>query len=51
MPYHALAPADRDTFNARHRLLGHLGHLLRQKAVERETERFQEEDEQGIQSM
>lgn len=49
VPYHALAPADRETFNARKRLLEHLGHLQRQKAVERETKRFQTEDELGVQ--
>jgi hypothetical protein len=35
MPYHALTPTERDTFNARKAILAHLSDLLRRKAVEK----------------
>lgn len=50
VPYHALAPADRETYNGRNKLLEHLAQLLRKQAVEEETKRFKAEDELGIQS-
>ena len=43
MPYHALNPVERDTFNARRQLLAHIGNILREKAVEREKVRFEED--------
>ena len=47
MPYHALTHTERDTYNARRRLLGHLGDILRQKAVDRERMRLYEEEMEG----
>ncbi|KAK2171203.1 hypothetical protein NP493_1089g00009 [Ridgeia piscesae] len=47
MPYHALSPAERETFNARRGLLSHLGELLRISAVAKEKERMHEERQQG----
>jgi hypothetical protein len=47
MPYHALSHAERETFNARRKLLAHLGDILRMKAVERERERLEEDDAAG----
>jgi hypothetical protein len=46
MPYHALTHAERDTYNARKRLLEHLGDILRTKAVERERMRLDDENSQ-----
>ena len=50
MPYHALTPAERETYNARRKLLGHLGDILRTKAVEREMVRMEEEEQEGCRS-
>ena len=50
MPYHALTPAERETFNARRRLLAHMGDILRCKAVDRERQRLEEEERQGMRS-
>ena len=50
MPYHALTPAEREMFNARRRLLAHMGDILRMKAVERERVRLEEEDRIGMRS-
>ena len=50
MPYHALTHAERETFNARRKLLAHLGDILRTKAVEREKKRAEEEEMSGRRS-
>lgn len=50
MPYHALTHAERDTYNARKKLLEHLGDILRTKAVERERFRLEDDNSQGIRS-
>ncbi|XP_070173269.1 ankyrin repeat and MYND domain-containing protein 1-like isoform X2 [Littorina saxatilis] len=50
MPYHALTHAERETYNARRRLLAHVGDILRTKAVEREKKRLAFEDERGVRS-
>ncbi|XP_071484320.1 ankyrin repeat and MYND domain-containing protein 1-like [Diadema antillarum] len=51
MPYHALTHAERDTYNARRKLLSHLGEILREAAVRRERERLDKEDREGIRSL
>lgn len=51
MPYHALNHAERETFNARRRLLAHVGDILREKAVVRERTRLAEEEQAGRRSM
>ena len=51
MPYHALTHAERETFNARRRLLAHMGDILRIKAVENEKRRIAEEQFMGSRSM
>lgn len=50
MPYHALSHAERDTYNARRRLLAHVGDILRTKAVEREKRRIDRESRDGKRS-
>nr|KAG5697582.1 hypothetical protein BaRGS_019803 [Batillaria attramentaria] len=50
MPYHALTPQERETYNARKKLLAHLGDILRGKAVEREKKRREEEERIGRRS-
>lgn len=50
MPYHALTPAERDTYNARKRLLAHVGDIMRVKAVEREKQRIADEEKVGVRS-
>ncbi|XP_074657682.1 ankyrin repeat and MYND domain-containing protein 1-like isoform X2 [Tubulanus polymorphus] len=50
MPYHALTPAERDTFNDRRQLLAHVGAILREKAVLRERYRLEMEELGGIRS-
>ncbi|XP_070538152.1 ankyrin repeat and MYND domain-containing protein 1-like isoform X2 [Ptychodera flava] len=51
MPYHALTHAERDTYNARRKLLGHMGDLLREAAVRREQLRLEAEEEDGRRSV
>ena len=51
MPYHALTHAERETYNARRKLLAHLGDIMRVKAVERERRRLEEEERAGSRSM
>ncbi|XP_077987266.1 ankyrin repeat and MYND domain-containing protein 1-like [Glandiceps talaboti] len=51
MPYHALTHAERDTYNARRKLLGHMGDLLREAAVRREQERLEAEEQDGRRSV
>ncbi|CAL1536373.1 unnamed protein product [Lymnaea stagnalis] len=50
MPYHALTHAERDTYNARRKLLGHIGDIMRIKAVEREKMRIMNEEKVGVRS-
>jgi hypothetical protein len=50
MPYHALTASERETYNARRKLLAHMGDILRIKAVDREKRRLIEEDERGVRS-
>jgi hypothetical protein len=50
MPYHALTASERETYNARRKLLAHMGDILRSKAVDREKRRLIEEDERGVRS-
>ena len=50
MPYHALTYTERETYNARRKLLAHLGDILRTKAVDREKRRILEEEERGVRS-
>ena len=50
MPYHALTYTERETYNARRKLLAHLGDILRTKAVDREKRRMLEEEERGVRS-
>ncbi|ELT97476.1 hypothetical protein CAPTEDRAFT_221453 [Capitella teleta] len=50
MPYHALTHAERETFNARRKLLSHMGDILRMKAVEREKMRLEQEEAAGHRS-
>ncbi|KAH9509404.1 Ankyrin repeat and MYND domain-containing protein 1 [Bulinus truncatus] len=50
MPYHALTPTERETYNARRRLLGHVGDIMRIKAVEREKKRISDEEKVGARS-
>ncbi|XP_076453911.1 ankyrin repeat and MYND domain-containing protein 1-like isoform X2 [Babylonia areolata] len=50
MPYHALTHAERETYNARRKLLAHMGDILRTKAVDREKRRLLEEEERGVRS-
>ncbi|KAJ8030902.1 Ankyrin repeat and MYND domain-containing protein 1 [Holothuria leucospilota] len=50
MPYHALTYSERDTYNARRKLLAHLGNILRSAAVQRERERLHQEVTVGIRS-
>ena len=49
MPYHALSYAERETYNARRRLLGHMGDVVRQKCIERERKRMEDEIAAGLQ--
>nr|CAB3221702.1 ankyrin repeat and MYND domain-containing protein 1 [Phallusia mammillata] len=49
-PYHALSVKERETYNARKRLLSHLGSLLRHAAVLVERERLKQETHYGIKS-
>ncbi|XP_013418534.1 ankyrin repeat and MYND domain-containing protein 1-like [Lingula anatina] len=51
MPYHALTHAERDTYNARRKLLGHVGDIMRVKAVEKEAQRLEEEEREGRRSV
>ena len=44
LPYHALSPVERETFNARRDLLTHLGNLLRRTVVRKEYERLVREE-------
>jgi len=48
MPYHALSYSERETYNARRRLLGHMGDVVRLKCVEREQKRLEDEIAAGI---
>ncbi|XP_064638742.1 ankyrin repeat and MYND domain-containing protein 1-like isoform X2 [Lineus longissimus] len=50
MPYHALTQAERETFNARRKLLAHDGDLLREAAVAKEKMRIEEEEILGCRS-
>ncbi|GFS05544.1 ankyrin repeat and MYND domain-containing protein 1-like [Elysia marginata] len=50
MPYHALTHAERETYNARRKLLAHVGDIMRNKAVEREKRRMMEEEKAGSRS-
>ena len=50
MPYHALTHAERETYNARRKLLAHIGGILRTKAVDQERRRLQEESQAGRRS-
>ncbi|CAG5117826.1 unnamed protein product, partial [Candidula unifasciata] len=50
VPYHALTPAERETYNARRQLLAHVGDIARLKAVEREKRRNLEEEREGMRS-
>ncbi|GFN73997.1 hypothetical protein PoB_000050300, partial [Plakobranchus ocellatus] len=50
MPYHALTHAERETYNARRKLLAHIGDIMRNKAVEREKRRTLEEEKVGSRS-
>lgn len=50
MPYHALTHAERETYNARKKLLAHVGDILRDKAVTREKTRHEEEKRRGLRS-
>ncbi|XP_048250005.1 ankyrin repeat and MYND domain-containing protein 1-like isoform X2 [Haliotis rufescens] len=50
MPYHALTHAERETYNARKKLLAHVGDIMRGKAVERERRRLEEEFREGQRS-
>ncbi|XP_022095242.1 ankyrin repeat and MYND domain-containing protein 1-like isoform X2 [Acanthaster planci] len=50
MPYHALTHSERDTYNARRKLLAHLGDILREAAVRRERERLEMEELGGVRS-
>ncbi|XP_048745481.2 ankyrin repeat and MYND domain-containing protein 1-like isoform X4 [Ostrea edulis] len=43
MPFHALSHSERATYQARKKLLEHIGNILRTKAVEREKMRMDEE--------
>ncbi|XP_030838213.1 ankyrin repeat and MYND domain-containing protein 1 [Strongylocentrotus purpuratus] len=51
MPYHALTHAERDTYNARRKLLSHLGEILREAAVKREKDRLDQEEYDGMRSV
>ncbi|XP_071838604.1 ankyrin repeat and MYND domain-containing protein 1-like isoform X2 [Apostichopus japonicus] len=51
MPYHALTYNERDTYNARRKLLAHLGNILRSAAVQRERERLHHEATEGTRSV
>ncbi|XP_071797994.1 ankyrin repeat and MYND domain-containing protein 1-like isoform X4 [Asterias amurensis] len=51
MPYHALTHSERDTYNARRKLLAHLGDILRGAAVKRERQRLEMEEFGGNRSM
>ncbi|KAK6167259.1 hypothetical protein SNE40_021334 [Patella caerulea] len=50
MPYHALTHAERETYNARRKLLGHVGDIMRIKATEREKQKMEEELKGGRKS-
>nr|XP_002733450.1 PREDICTED: ankyrin repeat and MYND domain-containing protein 1-like [Saccoglossus kowalevskii] len=50
MPYHALTHSERDTYNARRKLLAHMGDLLREAAVNREQRRLEQEEYDGRRS-
>ncbi|KAL3848172.1 hypothetical protein ACJMK2_019046 [Sinanodonta woodiana] len=50
MPYHALTHDERETYNARRKLLAHMGDILRTKAVEREKKRHENERSEGRRS-
>ncbi|KAJ8279854.1 hypothetical protein COCON_G00069200 [Conger conger] len=50
-PYHALSPAERDVYNARRHLLGVMGDVLRQAAVQAEHQRAEAELRQGVRSV
>jgi len=51
LPYHALSPAERDSFNARKDLLTHLGNLLRRTVVRKEYERLVREEQENDRSV
>lgn len=50
-PYHALSYQERDTYNARKKLLSHFGNLLREAAVKAEREKLRLETRYGIRSV
>ncbi|XP_078310811.1 ankyrin repeat and MYND domain-containing protein 1-like isoform X2 [Crassostrea virginica] len=50
MPFHALSHSERATYQARKKLLEHIGNILRTKAVEREKSRMDEEISSGRRS-
>ncbi|XP_062566386.1 ankyrin repeat and MYND domain-containing protein 1-like, partial [Saccostrea cucullata] len=50
MPFHALSHSERATYQARKKLLEHIGNILRTKAVEREKMRMDEEVSSGRRS-
>ncbi|PAA74056.1 hypothetical protein BOX15_Mlig024814g3 [Macrostomum lignano] len=47
-PYHALNPVERQAFQDRNVVLKHLSNRLREKAVERERRRLEEEEADGV---
>ncbi|XP_039250283.2 ankyrin repeat and MYND domain-containing protein 1-like [Styela clava] len=50
-PYHALSYHERDTYNARKRLLAHFGNLLREAAVKVERDKLKQETKFGVRSL
>lgn len=50
MPFHALSHSERATYQARKKLLEHIGNILRTKAVEREKTRMDDEISSGRRS-
>ncbi|XP_033096142.1 ankyrin repeat and MYND domain-containing protein 1-like isoform X2 [Anneissia japonica] len=51
MPYHALTHTERDTYNARRRLLAYLGDILREASVRKEKERLVLNERDGLRSV
>lgn len=44
MPYHALTHSERETYNARRKLLAHIGDILRDKSVKKDMHRLKDEE-------
>ncbi|PVD19092.1 hypothetical protein C0Q70_21651 [Pomacea canaliculata] len=51
MPYHALTHSERETYNARRKLLAHIGDILRDKSVKKDMHRLKDEENKVARSI